>query len=409
MMLRELEMKTLEYNRQDTELAKQIEVIKTDIKEIDEQIISLNKLQHMFADRPNVSILKPLFTSSKNKHLSTFVPPETATPVKPEKQRNPPHGTMSSNKTSDQLQTSEDYQRSKKKRCTDEIETSKTDIDEDKSTCNPPKELFSNDNIVVNISPVSTAMTIMPMMPIPVHKSTNTLIAHQDHVRIHILANVTTSTYCKYSTSKPRPRIIVLSYNKQLTINRGQKYTLERVTESKPFLIKVPPVYPHQPLFLTLIPKDPTNSVKSGKPSYTNSLSSITPSLKYMKSSLKMPTFKTHPQMHCLTLLAMIFLIFASLLQVAEASGMQSTFTMYSANANGLCHSVKLVHINRSINKLKPSVFILNESKTNTKVSGNLPHSEYEIMEESGVKCDQGHLYKWGNVLGICKDIQIVQ
>lgn len=90
--------------------------------------------------------------------------------------------------------------------------------------------------------------------------------------------------------------------------------------------------------------------------------------------------------------------LISSLVIVSASS---SYFSTYSLNMNGLCGSLKLQHINQSILSSNPSVFVLNESKTNTKVSTNLPTSEYEIMEEPAVKCSQGHLYKWGCILGI--------
>ncbi|KAJ6628063.1 hypothetical protein B0H10DRAFT_2209740 [Mycena sp. CBHHK59/15] len=46
---------------------------------------------------------------------------------------------------------------------------------------------------------------------------------------------------------------------------------------------------------------------------------------------------------------------------------------------------------------------------TNSKTAKNLPNSDYEILEEEGVKTTNQHLYKWGVVLGIRKDVQIVQ
>jgi len=38
-----------------------------------------------------------------------------------------------------------------------------------------------------------------------------------------------------------------------------------------------------------------------------------------------------------------------------------------------------------------------------------LPKSDYNICEETGVKTDNHHLYKWGIVVGIHKDLQILQ
>ncbi|KAK7015767.1 hypothetical protein R3P38DRAFT_2397063, partial [Favolaschia claudopus] len=86
-----------------------------------------------------------------------------------------------------------------------------------------------------------------------------------------------------------------------------------------------------------------------------------------------------------------------------------STFSIYSFNANGLVHSVKMHHISSAISHRKPHVFVLNESKTNSQTAKNLPNGDYQIHEEPGVKTTNHHLYKWGVVLGVRKDIQVVQ
>ncbi|KAJ6600481.1 hypothetical protein DFH09DRAFT_1302951 [Mycena vulgaris] len=82
---------------------------------------------------------------------------------------------------------------------------------------------------------------------------------------------------------------------------------------------------------------------------------------------------------------------------------------MFTLNANGLVHSNKMAHISAAINHRRPHAFILNESKTNTKTAKNLPNNDYTILEEEGVLTTNHHLYKWGVVVGIRKDIQRVQ
>ncbi|KAJ7895330.1 hypothetical protein B0H13DRAFT_1624443, partial [Mycena leptocephala] len=104
-----------------------------------------------------------------------------------------------------------------------------------------------------------------------------------------------------------------------------------------------------------------------------------------------------------------ILLLCASLIQIVDAATPRSAFSMFSLNANGLVHTNKMAHISSAINHRRPHAFILNESKTNSKTAKNLPNNDYEIHEESGVKTTNHHLYKWGVVLGIRKDIQVVQ
>ena len=97
-------------------------------------------------------------------------------------------------------------------------------------------------------------------------------------------------------------------------------------------------------------------------------------------------------------LLALLILVAIS--KVVSGAYASEIFTTYSLNANGLCHSLKMNHVNHSILKIKPSVFVLNESKTNARLSDNLPVSEYEVLEESAVKCESGHLYSSWNSQG---------
>jgi hypothetical protein len=52
---------------------------------------------------------------------------------------------------------------------------------------------------------------------------------------------------------------------------------------------------------------------------------------------------------------------------------------------------------------------VLSESKTNAKIGSMLPFQEYNIFEEPGLRTVGDHLFKWGLVMGVCKDIQISQ
>jgi hypothetical protein len=107
-----------------------------------------------------------------------------------------------------------------------------------------------------------------------------------------------------------------------------------------------------------------------------------------------------------------IIVIALSLLPIVNAAtplASTSTFSIYALNANGLVQPVKLNHINKVINTLKPYAFVIGETKTQSKLSKSLPFLDYDIYEESGERADNHHIFKWGIVMGIRKDIQIVQ
>ncbi|KAJ7146760.1 hypothetical protein C8R44DRAFT_973402 [Mycena epipterygia] len=108
-------------------------------------------------------------------------------------------------------------------------------------------------------------------------------------------------------------------------------------------------------------------------------------------------------------LLLGMLLFLASLIQVAQVTAPRSTFSIFSLNANGLVHSNKMAHISAAINARRPHAFIFNESKTSTRTAKNLPNQDYEIFEEEGVKTTNHHLKKWGVVLGIRKDVTVIQ
>jgi hypothetical protein len=86
-----------------------------------------------------------------------------------------------------------------------------------------------------------------------------------------------------------------------------------------------------------------------------------------------------------------------------------STLSVYALNTNGLVHPGKIAHINSAINTRRPHLFVISETKTNSKMGNKLPKDNYTIFEETGVKTDNHHLYKWGIVVGIQKDLQISQ
>ena len=49
------------------------------------------------------------------------------------------------------------------------------------------------------------------------------------------------------------------------------------------------------------------------------------------------------------------------------------------------------------------------ETMTNSKMGNKLLKDDSNIFEETGVKIKNHHLYKWGIIVGICKDLQISQ
>src|SRR6202453_4353367 len=99
-----------------------------------------------------------------------------------------------------------------------------------------------------------------------------------------------------------------------------------------------------------------------------------------------------------------------SLIQTASAMSFHaSTLLVYALNANGLVHPGKIAHINSAIGARCPHLFVISETKTNSKMGGKLPRDDYNIFEETGVKTNNHHLYKWGIVVGVRKDLQISQ
>src|SRR5882762_492695 len=106
----------------------------------------------------------------------------------------------------------------------------------------------------------------------------------------------------------------------------------------------------------------------------------------------------------------MLSVWFLSLIQPTSAMSFRaSTLSIYALNANGLVHPGKIAHINSAINTRRPHIFVISETKTNSKMGCKLPRDNYNIFEETGVKTDNHHLYKWGIVVGVRKDLQISQ
>jgi hypothetical protein len=113
-----------------------------------------------------------------------------------------------------------------------------------------------------------------------------------------------------------------------------------------------------------------------------------------------------------LFLIIALLIITMSTLQTAQAASPMtstSTFSIYALNANGLVQPVKLNHINNVINARSPHAFVIGETKTQAELNNSLPCSEYDIYEEAGECAENHHIFKWGIVMGIRKDIQVAQ
>ena len=101
---------------------------------------------------------------------------------------------------------------------------------------------------------------------------------------------------------------------------------------------------------------------------------------------------------------------FLSFVQMASAMSFRaSTLSVFALNANGMVNPSKIAHINTAINTQRPHLFVISETKTNSRMGSKLPVRDYNIFEETGVKTDNHHLYKWGLIVGIRKDLQITQ
>ncbi|KAF8223634.1 hypothetical protein L208DRAFT_1315739 [Tricholoma matsutake] len=108
----------------------------------------------------------------------------------------------------------------------------------------------------------------------------------------------------------------------------------------------------------------------------------------------------------------LLFFLLLSLLinsTVAMPTYAQSELSVCALNTNGLMSPVKLAFVGPLLMKIAPHFFALSETKTWTKAASNLPISNYEVFEEKAVPCTApSHLAKWGIILGVQKDLQIV-
>jgi hypothetical protein len=111
-------------------------------------------------------------------------------------------------------------------------------------------------------------------------------------------------------------------------------------------------------------------------------------------------------------LVIVLLLMTLSMLQTAQAvmpPPSTATLSIYALNANGLVQPVKMNHINKVIKASRPHVFVLGETKTKSKLNKSLPYTDYDIYEEPGECAENHHIFKWGIVVGIRKDLQVVQ
>ena len=70
---------------------------------------------------------------------------------------------------------------------------------------------------------------------------------------------------------------------------------------------------------------------------------------------------------------------------------------------------VKLQQFSDAVRSRRPHVFVVSETKTNTKLCNSLPHHEYKIFEESAESSNNFHMFKWGMLLCVQKDLQVLQ
>ncbi|KAF5374645.1 hypothetical protein D9615_009023 [Tricholomella constricta] len=92
-------------------------------------------------------------------------------------------------------------------------------------------------------------------------------------------------------------------------------------------------------------------------------------------------------------LILLLFLTFAVNATMAMPVPAQTSVSMLALNANGL---------------VLPHIFVISETKTRSNAGSQLQVPNYEIFDENGVQCAASNRGKWGIVLGIRKDIQVV-
>ncbi|KAF5380096.1 hypothetical protein D9615_006221 [Tricholomella constricta] len=110
----------------------------------------------------------------------------------------------------------------------------------------------------------------------------------------------------------------------------------------------------------------------------------------------------------CRVLILLLLFSFAVNVTMAMPVPAQTSVSMLALNANGLVSPVKLTNIGALIMKVLPHIFVISETKTRSNAGSQLQVSNYEIFDENGVQCAASNRGKWGIVLGVRKDIQVV-
>ncbi|KAK0489970.1 hypothetical protein EDD18DRAFT_1417512 [Armillaria luteobubalina] len=107
--------------------------------------------------------------------------------------------------------------------------------------------------------------------------------------------------------------------------------------------------------------------------------------------------------------LILFLFLFSSSVMAANLgpSCASSSFLIYAINANGMHHVLKLIHINNAIGHRNPSAFVISELKSSTSTAGQITLKNYNIFEERSQPTTG--TWKWGVILGIRDDIQVVQ
>lgn len=94
----------------------------------------------------------------------------------------------------------------------------------------------------------------------------------------------------------------------------------------------------------------------------------------------------------------------------AQPTSSHSSFDVCALNANRLVSPAKLACVGPLLASLLPRFFALSEMKTTSSVAPNLPvnRGKYELFEEKGIQCASSQRGKWGVILGIHRDVQII-
>jgi hypothetical protein len=106
-------------------------------------------------------------------------------------------------------------------------------------------------------------------------------------------------------------------------------------------------------------------------------------------------------------LLVVWFLL--SIQTVKAAPSHAPTLSVYALKANGFVSPIKIHHVSNVIRSRRPHVFVISETKTSAKMGPKLTTQGYNVYEETGVRCTNHHISKWGIIVGIWNDIQISQ